>query len=207
MHVEILNEKQVLILGILNEIPFIKDFYLAGGTALALHYGHRESVDFDFFTSSTFNADDLMNQLSEKCAPKLNYKNKSTLGLLIEDITCTFFYYRYPILKKLYNYEQVRIVDVPDIGAMKIAAIAGRGKKRDFIDLYFICQRDYRLAEVVKFYQDKYQVLNHDLYHIYMSLIYFDDAEKDAMPVMFEKIDWKNVKNFFENEVKQMMKN
>ena len=80
MHDEILNAKQTLILGILNEMPFISDFYLAGGTALALHYGHRESVDFDFFTPSTFNPDDLLNQLSERCDPKLNYKNKTKYG-------------------------------------------------------------------------------------------------------------------------------
>ncbi|HEX9654357.1 MAG TPA: nucleotidyl transferase AbiEii/AbiGii toxin family protein, partial [bacterium] len=166
-----------------------------------------ESVDFDFFTPSTFNPDDLLNQLSERCDPKLNYKNKSTLGLWIEGITCTFFYYRYPLLKELKNYNAVRIVDAADIGAMKIAAISGRGKKRDFIDLYFVCQREYRLADIIKLYQKKYEVLDHDLYHIYNSLIYFNDAEIDAMPVMFEKTDWKEVKAFFENEIKQIMKN
>ena len=66
MHTHILGEKQVFVLGILNQMQFIQKFYLAGGTALALQYGHRESVDFDFFTETPFSTEEILNQLSEK---------------------------------------------------------------------------------------------------------------------------------------------
>jgi predicted nucleotidyltransferase component of viral defense system len=186
-------------------MQFIRNFYLAGGTALALQYGHRESVDFDFFTESPFESDDIIDQLSEKCKPKLNYKSKNTLGLWIEDVTCTFFLYKYPILEDFLLFDQIKLIRVADIAAMKIAAISGRGKKRDFIDLFFICRRNYPLQEVLKLYQKKYEILNHDLYHVYMSLMYFEDAERDAMPQMFVDTNWEEVKAFFKDQIKKLM--
>ena len=206
MHTHILGEKQVFVLGILNQMQFIQKFYLAGGTALALQYGHRESVDFDFFTETPFSTEEILNQLSEKIIPKIQYQNKNTLGLLIEEVTCSFFLYKYPLLNYFLDFSnKIKLTSVPDIAAMKIAAISGRGKKRDFIDLHFICQRDYSLREVLKFYQKKYEILNHDLYHVYKSLIYFEDAELDPIPKMLEKADWEEIKTFFNKQIDKLM--
>lgn len=203
----ILTEKQVFVLGILNQMQFIQEFYLAGGTALALQYGHRESVDFDFFTETPFTTEEILNQLTEKITPQLEYENKNTLGLLIEEVTCSFFLYKYPILSDFLDFSnQIKLTSIPDIAAMKIAAISGRGKKRDFVDLYFICKKDYSLKEIIKLYQKKYEILNHDLYHVYKSMIYFEDAELDPMPRMYEKSDWKEIKTFFNKQLDELMK-
>ncbi|MFQ5648731.1 MAG: nucleotidyl transferase AbiEii/AbiGii toxin family protein [bacterium] len=205
MYTNVLNKTQILILEVLSQLPLIRNFYLAGGTALALHYGHRESVDFDFFSEKPFSPDEILGEL-KKNKIELQFKNANTLGILFQGVTCTFFLYKYPLLGRFHTvFEHVQVVGVSDIAAMKVAAIAGRGKKRDFIDLYFVCQKDYSLREAVELYQKKYEVLNHDLYHVYKGLAYFSDAELDSMPKMFDSVEWSLVKSFFEKQVSQLM--
>ena len=98
-----------------------------------------------------------------------------------------------------------QIADIRDIAAMKIDAITTRGAKRDFIDLYFICKTGYRLAELLDFYNRKYGKLASNLIHIEKSLVFFNDAETEEMPKMLKKIQWEDVKRFFEKEVKKMV--
>ena len=106
MHTNILNTRQVKILEILSQLDFIEDFYLAGGTALALQYGHRESVDFDFFTEKSFAPDELLGKLSRAVETKPNYKSEGTLGVFIEQVTCSFFEYEYPILHDFITFKK-----------------------------------------------------------------------------------------------------
>lgn len=88
---------------------------------------------------------------------------------------------------------------------MKIDAIATRGAKRDFIDLYFIGQSGYQLEQLLDIYDKKYKNLATAKMHIVKSLIYFDDAESDEMPKMLKKVAWEDVKKYFENEVKKLL--
>jgi hypothetical protein len=87
---------------------------------------------------------------------------------------------------------------------MKIDAIATRGTKRDFIDLYFICKSGYQLMEILNFYNKKYKMLASNLIHIQKSLVFFNDAEADTTSMMLKNIEWKEVKGFFEKEVKKL---
>ncbi|MFH1803197.1 MAG: nucleotidyl transferase AbiEii/AbiGii toxin family protein, partial [archaeon] len=89
------------------------------------------------------------------------------------------------------------------IAAMKIDAIAARGAKRDFIDLYFICKSGYQLTDLLDFYDKKYKRLASNRIHIQKSLVFFNDAEPDEMPRMLKDIKWKKVKEFFEEEIKK----
>jgi len=98
------------------------------------------------------------------------------------------------------------MADIRDIAAMKIDAIATRGAKRDFIDLYFICKAGYQLAEILDFYNKKYGELASNLIHIQKSLVFFNDAEPDEAPRMLKEIGWDEVKKYFENEVKKLVK-
>ena len=95
------------------------------------------------------------------------------------------------------------IADIRDIAAMKIDAISTRGAKRDFVDLYFICNSGYQLAELLNFYEKKYGKLASNIIHIQKSLVYFDDAELDEMPRMLKEITWKQVKEYFKDEVRK----
>ena len=164
-------------------------------SALAIQYGHRQSIDFDFYTEKPFEPEDIFDQLSQRGKTRLNYRNPNTLGVYFNDVTCSFFLYDYPIIEDFLIFgTQTRVSSVADIAAMKVAAISGRGKKRDFIDLYCVCQKEMSLGEALKLYQKKYQTLDQDFYHIYKSLVYFEDADSDEMPKMFQPIRWDNVK-------------
>ena len=99
----------------------------------------------------------------------------------------------------------MQIADLADIAAMKIDAISDRGRKRDFIDLYFIAKK-YSLEKILTFYDQKYKLLKTNRIHIIKSLAYFSDAQNDPMPQMIEKINWQEVKTFFEKEVKKIAK-
>ncbi len=97
----------------------------------------------------------------------------------------------------------INILDLRDIAAMKIASIASRGVKRDFVDLYFICKETISLEEVIQLYDKKYKNLATTAMHIMKSLTYFEDAEAEDMPHMLAPVNWERVKRFFEGEVKK----
>ncbi len=97
----------------------------------------------------------------------------------------------------------IKIANLRDIAAMKIDAIATRGYKRDFIDLYFI-SKDIPLQDSLKHYNRKYGKLASNVVHIQKSLVYFQDAEIEEMPRMLIKVEWAEVKRFFEKEVKKI---
>ena len=87
---------------------------------------------------------------------------------------------------------------------MKIDAVASRGVKRDFVDLYFICKSGCSLAEILGYYDKKYGKLASNLIHVQKSLVFFEDAEPDQMPTMLEKVTWDEIKDFFETEIKKL---
>ena len=180
--------------------------YLAGGTALALHLGHRYSEDLDFFTRKKFIAQDILQLIAEIGRFQTNRVGWQTILGKFEDVKLSLFYYKYPLLaKEKIVYKNAKLASLEDIAAMKIAAIADRGTKRDFIDLFFLT-KSLSLKEMLKFYNRKYKNLASRQTYILKSLFYFVDAEKDPMPEMIEKINWQEVKTFFEKEVKKIAK-
>lgn len=207
MHPEGLAKSTALLLDKLSTLPTIGQFYLAGGTACALHLGHRFSHDLDFFTEKTFNHLSLANDLSKLGNYQSSVLEEETILGLLDEVKISFFHYRYSLISKTSPYNSIAVADLPDIAAMKIEAISSRGKKRDFIDLYYILMKgSYRLEETVRLFQKKYHGLDHNLVHIYKSLLYFKDADGDEMPEMIIQTDWNKVKRYFEQEVPRVSK-
>lgn len=195
-------------LALLGKIEFFRKAYLAGGTAIALQLGHRESKDFDFFTKEKFDARNLATELKRRLP---NFKlEKIAWGTIMGDvgkIRFTIFYYNYPLLFKPKSFLGINIADLRDIAAMKIASISDRGWKRDFIDLYFLIKnRIVTLRECLNLYSQKFKKLQQNKAHILKSLIYFEDAEKEKMPKMFKPIAWLEIKEFLEQKVKSLGK-
>jgi len=208
MFKETLSKNAKKSLALLGKIEFFRRTYLAGGTAIALQLGHRESKDFDFFTKEKFNARNLANELKRRLP---NFKlEKVTWGTImgyIGKIRFTIFYYNYPLLFKSRSFLGINIADLRDIAAMKIASISDRGWKRDFIDLYFLIKnRIVTLEDCLNLYDEKFKELQQNKAHILKSLIYFEDAEKEKMPKMFQSVTWLEIKRFFEQEVKNLGK-
>lgn len=193
-------------LALLGKSSLLQDAYLAGGTACALHLGHRFSFDLDFFTNQEFPVKVLVKQLEQLPGFKLQETAKWTILGTFPKVKFSYFYYPYPLLTKAIKFDHLYVASLADIAAMKIAAICDRGTKRDFIDLYFIVQEKFSLNQVLKFYDKKYQKLANNLYHILKSLGYFHGADLENSPEMIKGVLWGEVKKFFTQEVKLLTK-
>lgn len=191
-------QKSLAVLGKAKCLP--KQTYLAGGSGLALHLGHRVSVDFDFFAPESFNQETLAKNLSEHGKFSVTRTAPDTLLGVFENTKFSIFCYKYPLISEPIDYLGIRVASKIDIGAMKIAAIMDRGTKKDFIDLYFLSKDNLLLDDCLIYYDKKYGVLANNVYSIVTSMSYFDQAEKSEMPKMLKPVDWKDVKTFFERE-------
>jgi predicted nucleotidyltransferase component of viral defense system len=201
------NAKQAL--AVLGKQKFFRSMYLAGGTGLSLQIGHRYSYDFDFFTPQAFREQILIQRLSN-ILPDFRVERQEWRTILgyIRDTRFTLFFYKYPLLFSPQLFEGIHVAHLKDIAAMKIAALADRGIKKDFIDLYFLIYKEkvLTLSEALELYDKKYGVLAQNKLTIIKSLGYFDDAETSEMPRMIQKVSWRAVKKFFLQEQKWIAK-
>lgn len=191
---------------LLNKLGFLKDygFYLAGGTSLALQIGHRTSLDFDFYTKKEFEPPRLREEFDKRFKKVREiHVAEGTLILDIEGIELSFFKYPYKLVKPCLKLEDVNLASVEDIAAMKILAISQRGKRRDFIDIYFLIQK-FGLKKIMELTKEKYSMFN--IYVGLQGLSYFKDADEDFEVDrfrLFEKISWGKIKNYIVKEVSE----
>jgi len=201
MHLEILDPKRKKLL---SKLGFLDEqgFYMAGGTALALQIGHRTSLDFDFYTEKRFNARKLREQFDKKFKKVQEiYIAEDTLGLDADGIKMSFFRYSYRLIRSYVQMEDICLASKEDIAAMKILAISQRGKRRDFIDIYFLI-KEFGLREIIEFTKEKYQMFN--IYVGLQGLLYFKDADEDSEKQRFkmlQKADWRGIKKYIKREV------
>lgn len=205
MFEQVLPGNTKAILALLEKSEIIQKAYLAGGTALALQLGHRISYDLDFFTQDEFDENMLLPEIKKIADFKLEKTAWRTILGKFEDVKFSIFYYKYPLLYPAKKFGEINITDIRDIAAMKIAAVASRGTKRDFVDLYFICKEAVSLEETIRLYDKKYENLATTGIHIMKSLIYFEDAEPEEMPEMLKEASWGRIKKYFENEVRKLV--
>lgn len=182
----------------LSQEPFLAETRLVGGTALALQYGHRMSIDLDFF--GNIEEDSIaIREILHNIGPISVFKETSNIKIYtVNGIKVDFVNYKYPWIDAVIEKDGLRLASPKDIAAMKINAIEGRGTKKDFIDMYFLLQH-YTLDDILTFYANKYP--ENSLFRALMSLTYFEDAEKQLMPKMFSKIEWNEMKQFMLNKV------
>ncbi|KAA6463350.1 nucleotidyl transferase AbiEii/AbiGii toxin family protein [Acidobacteria bacterium AB60] len=203
-HREVIPSQTESTLHLLRSASLLDDFYLAGGTGLALQFGHRLSLDLDFFSPTRFQEDALVQRIQTLAGFALASKASSTLHTTIQTTKVSFLGYAYPILYRTNEFMGVPVADPRDIACMKVSAIASRGTRRDFMDLYF-CAREFGLSEILGMFDRKYAQANTSRIHVLKSLTYFGDAEKDPMPHMLVPIDWERVKRFFIGEVPRLL--
>lgn len=100
--------------------------------------------------------------------------------------------YRYPLIEPVQVIDNLRVASFKDIAAMKLNAIVGRGSKKDFIDLYFLL-RQFSLTEMMGFYNEKY--FDGSEFMVLKSLSYFEDADREPSPELYEEVDWGEIKS------------
>ena len=178
----VVPELMELLKKIMSEKTF-SNFNLVGGTSLALQMGHRNSVDIDLFGNSEINSELFVEKLFEFGEVKVAQSTKNILITKINDIKVDFVNYKYPLLSEYLFIENIRMLSIKDIAAMKLNAIAGRGSKKDFIDLYFLLN-EFSLKEILSFYEKKFN--DGSVFMVQKSLSYFDDANAQQQPIMFK---------------------
>ncbi len=203
-HLEILPRATCRALDLLSKEEWLSSagWYLAGGTALALQAGHRQSVDLDFFIpKKTFPAAEVTSHFSDETWQADTVRDGTIYGILsgakVSFIAYPFFVFGLPRLK----YGLVDVLDQTDIAVMKVIAISQRGRKRDFIDLYWYTKHISPLFSVIEKLPAQYPTVAHDFHHIIKSLTYFTDAEDDPMPDLFFETSWEEIKKYFQREV------
>lgn len=177
---------------------FLSSFYMAGGTACSIQIGHRISVDLDFFSDTNFEPQELLSSVKNEGVELQNFElSKGTLKGWISDAQLSFFSYPYKLVSPLVDFENnVRLASLLDIGLMKLTAIASRGSKKDFVDLFFILKQ-HSLTELFSNFENKFTTDQINKYHYLKSLVYFDDADIDPNPNMLVEFDWKEIKQYF----------
>ena len=194
-HLEVLRPAQQKVLRQLSPATSELQFYLGGGTALAIHFGHRHSIDLDFFTSEKLDPLGLFRELRHRRVSLQQEETESgTLRGIISGVSVSFMEYKYRMLRSPLEWAELglRIAAPEDLAAMKLAAIVQRGSKKDFVDIYALIREGYALPEQLRMYQKKFQFS--EIGHVIFALAYFDDANRERMPRMLWKADWKTIR-------------
>jgi hypothetical protein len=162
-------------------------------------------VDLDFFTPEMYEPAELMPRLAKMGTLTVQQQSSGTFVGRLARTRVSFFCYGYPLLDAPCVHRGVRVASLLDIALMKITAVSQRGRKRDFIDLYFVCQAGYDLGALLKRIPEKYVTLSYPSYHLLRALAYFDDAENDPPPRMLAPCEWQQVKAFFSQQARRLM--
>lgn len=187
---------------LLNEIAAFaseRGFYLGGGTAVALHLGHRISVDFDWFTSTAIQEPLLLAKELSLTLPKFRVvgMDRGTLHGSCHDVKFSFLEYRYKLLMQPIPIKipEFQMASLEDLLCMKLGAIAQRGTKKDFVDLYFLVKTmKVKRVAALNIFCKKYNLK--DASPVIYGLSWFDDAEKDVMPKMLKPVTWSQIKKY-----------
>ncbi len=188
-------------------IPELKDFSLVGGTALSLLYGHRKSVDLDFFSNKPFENVVVVKTMKDKFQDKFIMEQKPPFfGIFcyVEEVKVDFVRHPHPLIRPELNREGFRLFSTEDIIAMKVQAILGRGKKKDFWDIAELLNH-FTVADFVQFHKEKYSTQNLVI-TVPQAITYFADAEESEDPISLKKQTWKSVQQIINTKVREYLK-
>jgi len=204
-HRETLTSETRELFKLVVRLPFISEFYLAGGTGLALQIGHRYSIDLDFFSDSPEAVGPVQRQamtgiLKDDPSLTITWDKDGTYVAHWRGVGVSFFRLdRHPLTKPSVKIDNIRVATVEEIGAMKLAAILYRGTRKDYIDLYFILQQT-TLTQLFEISAIKYPYNAAFPTFVVRALAFFDDAESEPMPRMIKPIKWEKIKTFLEKQ-------
>ena len=206
LQIETIEPNAFSVLKQLMEMPELKDFSLVGGTALSLLYGHRKSVDLDFFSNKPFENTNIIHALEKKF--KEAFENKSTnprfgIFCFIDEVKIDIVRHPHPLIRPLQNIEGMRLFSTEDIIAMKVQAILGRGKKKDFWDISELLMH-FSIADFIRFHKEKYATQNL-LITVPQAITYFADAEESEDPISLKNQTWKGVQSLITTKVSEYL--
>lgn len=208
MHWEVIDKNRYDILKKVIETISLKEYYLAGGTALALQTGIRESFDFDFFIQTEFDENLLIQELEQLGELEVTVCRKGTVHTILNGVQLTFLHFENNLVAEKIAVEEIQglyLASIEDIAIMKLIAISQRGTKKDFFDLHYICNNfNITIQDILNMLEKKYNKNKINYAHIIQSLAYFEDAEDENLPKVFIKYDWEEIKKYYINEQKKI---
>jgi len=175
MHKEILSEKQKELLPLIRQ--FSREYYLAGGTAVALHIGRRRSIDFDLFKFSSVNHKKNIDKIAGSRLPyEVTWREAGQMNVTVGDVKLTFLEYPFHISPKRKFNNIIKIPELIDLAAMKAYALGRRSKWKDYVDLYFILKDYFSITQISGRASEIFdQLFSEKLFRIQLN--YFDDLD------------------------------
>ena len=198
---ELISSQMQQVMGTFGKSELGSRFYLAGGTALALQKGHRRSVDLDFFseTEDIPTLRERILQVLKRHQPVLVDQSWGNLLFLADSVQVGFYGYGYKLVEPTVRAADIQLASVADIGLMKLDALSGRASRKDFIDLYFICQ-EISLQQLLFAAPDKYPFVRDFEAQVVRQLAYFERAEQEEPFPLRQEVTWESVKDFFRQQ-------
>ena len=191
LHLRTVTPELLELLRGLQQIPALAGYGLAGGTSLALQLGHRVSVDIELFGEVPFEDEEVVPYLAQIGPFTLIKRSENIFVAVVQGIKVDLVRYAYRRLAPFVVEDGVRMFGLADIAAMKLGAIAGRGSRKDFIDLHVLMEH-FSKEQLWEVYRAKFPDSSEFL--LRKSLTYFTDAEREAMPEMHIPLTWEEVK-------------
>ena len=183
----------------LMRMPELVNMRLVGGTSLALQYGHRRSIDLDLFGEADEDTEELTEALRENVDKVVvGGHSKRIKAYYLNNVKVDIVNYSYPWIDNAIIEDGIRLASPKDIAAMKVNAVIGRGTKKDFIDIFYLLKH-FTFYDLIQFYLKKYP--DGSEYRALLSMAYFDDADPQPMPYMFEQVEWEDIKQCIKHEV------
>ena len=175
MHKEILSDKQEELLPLIRQ--FNKEYYLAGGTAVALHIGHRRSIDFDLFKFSSVRHKNIIDKIAGSQLPyEVTWREAGQMNVTVGDVKLTFLEYPFQIAAGMKFQDIIKVPELIDLAAMKAYALGRRSKWKDYVDLYFILKYDYSIRQISARASEIFdQLFSEKLFRAQLS--YFNDID------------------------------
>ena len=206
LHKETISPDTLEILTRLQKQDYLKGFHLVGGTALALQIGHRTSIDIDLFSNFEFDTAQLLEKLYIDFDFKLFFSANNTLKGSIEDVKVDILSHQYPYVSSPVIIENIGMVSIQDIIAMKLNAITTSGQRiKDFIDIYYLL-KTWSLADMISFYKIKYVAFNE--VNVLKSLTWYEDIDHSDWPALLQNpgLKWSEIMKKIRKETQNYLR-
>ncbi len=206
LHIETVEPNTFSVLEKLMAMPELKEFSLVGGTALSLLYGHRKSIDLDLFSNKPFKNEMITDTLRSEFGDKFIMEDKPPhfgIFCFLDDVKVDLVKHPHPLIRQEKNMEGIRMFSTEDIVAMKVQAILGRGRKKDFWDVAELLNH-YPVSDFIKFHKEKYSSQNLFV-TVPQAITYFADADESEDPISLKKQTWKGVQDFIRLKVREYL--
>jgi predicted nucleotidyltransferase component of viral defense system len=204
LHLKTVEPHIFSVLKQLMEMPELEGFSLVGGTALSLLYGHRKSIDLDLFSNIPFENEEIIKAFEKKFTSSFDNRTATPrfgIFCFIDEVKVDLVRHPHPLIRPTAIRESIRMFSTEDIIAMKVQAVLGRGKKKDFWDIAELLKH-FSVADFIQFHKEKY-ITQNLLITVPQAIAYFADAEESEDPISLKNQTWPEIQEVIKMKVRE----